>query len=75
MFLSPCHYGCTNHTKTNNSVSFYSSCNCAGDSTVRLTEATCKFRQIPCVAIFALTVTGATLVVFFTAFIQVPLLQ
>ncbi|CAF5079722.1 unnamed protein product [Rotaria magnacalcarata] len=75
MFLSPCHYGCTNHTKTNNSVSFYSSCNCAGDSTVRLTEAACKFRQIPCVAIFALTVTGATLVVFFTAFIQVPLLQ
>ncbi|CAF3695614.1 unnamed protein product [Rotaria socialis] len=75
MFLSPCHYGCTNYTTTNNSVSFYSSCNCAEDSTVRLSEAACKFRQIPCVAIFVLTMTGATLVVFFTAFIQVPLLQ
>lgn len=93
MFLSPCHYGCTNHTTfANNSTNVYSSCNCAEDSTVALNESACRFRKIPCkiiyysdsfydsilfigVAIFALTMTGAALVVFFTAFIQVPLLQ
>ncbi|CAF0810350.1 unnamed protein product [Rotaria sp. Silwood1] len=76
MFLSPCHYGCTNQTTfSSNTTSYYSSCNCATDSAVRLTEAACRFRRIPCTMIFALTMTGATLVVFFTAFIQVPLLQ
>ncbi|CAF1289550.1 unnamed protein product [Rotaria sordida] len=76
MFLSPCHYGCTNQTTlSDDNTNYYSSCNCAGDSTVRLTETACRFRRIPCIMIFALTMTGATLVVFFTAFIQVPLLQ
>ncbi|CAF2722597.1 unnamed protein product [Rotaria sp. Silwood2] len=77
MFLSPCHYGCTNQgiLSSNTTSSYYSSCNCANDPEVRLTETACRFRRIPCTLIFALTMTGATLVVFFTAFIQVPLLQ
>ncbi len=93
MFLSPCHYGCTNQTTAENSTTFYSSCNCASEPTVLLTETACRFRRIPCKTIvfhknisydnlffigpviFALTMAGATFVVFFTAFIQVPMLQ
>ncbi|UJR23549.1 hypothetical protein I4U23_026537 [Adineta vaga] len=74
MYLSPCHFGCTNQTITTNSnTTLYSSCNCA-DNTI-LSETACRFRRIPCPVIFALTMLGATCVVFFTAFIQVPLLQ
>jgi len=47
MYLSPCHFGCTNQTISNdNTTNYYSSCNCA-NSTV-LTESTCEFRRIPC---------------------------
>lgn len=48
MFLSPCHYGCTNQTLDENNTILYSSCNCANDSTVILAEAACQFRRIPC---------------------------
>ena len=93
MFLSPCHYGCTNQTNAENGTTLYSSCNCANDTAVLLTETACQFRRIPCkriipfrnrscdefpiagAVIFALTMIGATFVVFFTAFIQVPMLQ
>jgi hypothetical protein len=55
MFLSPCHYGCTNQTTfSSNGTNYYSSCNCATDPTVILTEAACRFRQIPCERIFVL---------------------
>lgn len=91
MYLSPCHFGCTNQTTLNdNSTTYYSSCHCSQETVV--SEVACRFRRIPCktsyqlhkssilhsnlgVLIFALTLTGATFVVFFTAFIQVPLLQ
>ncbi|CAF0900242.1 unnamed protein product [Adineta ricciae] len=74
MYLSPCHFGCTNQTLSSvDSTTLYSSCNCA-DNTV-LSETACRFRRIPCTAIFVLAILGATCVVFFTAFIQVPLLQ
>ncbi|CAF4566475.1 unnamed protein product [Rotaria sp. Silwood1] len=74
MYLSPCHFGCANQTiiKSNNTF-LYSSCNCAADTIV--SETVCRFRRIPCIIMFALTMIGATLVVFFTAFIQVPMLQ
>ena len=98
MYLSPCHYGCTNQSvdSDNNNSTYYTSCNCAPDLAVKLTEAACNFRRIPCktktssrktkkkernsifclgTTIFAFTMTGATFVVFFTAFIQVPMLQ
>lgn len=48
MFLSPCHYGCTNQTITENGTTLYSSCNCERDPTVILTETACQFRRIPC---------------------------
>jgi hypothetical protein len=55
MFLSPCHYGCINQTTSaNDSATYYSSCNCADDPTVQLTEAACRFRKIPCKRIFKL---------------------
>ncbi|UJR25359.1 hypothetical protein I4U23_006709 [Adineta vaga] len=76
MYLSPCHFGCTNQTTfPTNGSSIYYSCNCASEETIILTEAACRFRRIPCTLIFALTMTGAAFVVFFTAFIQVPMLQ
>ncbi|CAF0743448.1 unnamed protein product [Adineta ricciae] len=93
MFLSPCHFGCTNQTVfSTNNTSVYNTCNCAGDDAITLTETACRFRRIPCeyklpfsfsyqknchsgAWIFGLTMTGAAFVVFFTAFIQVPLLQ
>ncbi len=93
MYLSPCHYGCTNQTTSpTDGTTYYTSCNCASNSTGNLTEAACRFRRIPCKrifylnilyndifflgpTIFALTMLGATFVVFFTAFIQVPMLQ
>jgi hypothetical protein len=46
MFLSPCHFGCTNQTILNDNNVYYSSCNCAQDAV--LTETACRFRQIPC---------------------------
>ncbi|CAF1519894.1 unnamed protein product [Adineta steineri] len=74
MFLSPCHFGCINQTRIiSNNTNLYYSCNC-GENTI-LSETACRFRQIPCKAVFALTMIGATFVVFFTAFIQVPLLH
>ncbi|CAF2415771.1 unnamed protein product [Rotaria sp. Silwood2] len=74
MYLSPCHFGCANQTIIKSSNTFlYSSCNCAEDTIV--SETVCRFRRIPCTTMFALTMAGATFVVFFTAFIQVPMLQ
>ncbi|CAF0803282.1 unnamed protein product [Adineta steineri] len=75
MFLSPCHFGCTNETVASNGNTYYSTCNCAADDSVTVTESACRFRRIPCSSIFALAMAGATLVVFLTAFIQVPMLQ
>ncbi|CAF0760121.1 unnamed protein product [Adineta steineri] len=75
MFLSPCHFGCTNETVASNGNTYYSTCNCAADDFVTVTESACRFRRIPCPTIFALAMSGATLVVFLTAFIQVPMLQ
>jgi hypothetical protein len=55
MFLSPCHYGCTNQTVgSDNSSTYYSSCNCASDNTVALSESSCRFRRIPCMKSFCL---------------------
>ncbi len=47
MFLSPCHFGCTNQTTLNdNNTIYYSACNCAEDTIV--SETVCRFRRIPC---------------------------
>ena len=47
MFLSPCHFGCTNQTTSiNNNINSYSSCGCAENITV--SESACQFRRIPC---------------------------
>ncbi len=47
MFLSPCHFGCTNQTtKTGDTTTFYSSCNCSIDTII--SETACRFRRIPC---------------------------
>jgi hypothetical protein len=47
MYLSPCHFGCTNQTIQNdNNTIYYSSCNC-GENAI-LTESACQFRRIPC---------------------------
>jgi hypothetical protein len=93
MYLSPCHFGCTNQTTSiSGTTDLYSSCDCG--SNTNLSETACHFRRIPCKifnhlkkidhrmiffflgrTIFGLTVTGATFVVFFTAFIQVPMLR
>ena len=94
MYLSPCHYGCvTQTTNESTNTNLYSSCNCADNTRVTLSETVCRFRRIPCkqllwwmircfylflqsgTLIFALTMAGAALVVFFTALIQVPMLQ
>ncbi|CAF3667968.1 unnamed protein product, partial [Rotaria sordida] len=74
MYLSPCHFGCINQTIiTSNNTMLYSLCNCAEDTI--LSETVCRFRRIPCMTMFILTMIGATFLVFFTAFIQVPMLQ
>ncbi|CAF4323193.1 unnamed protein product, partial [Rotaria magnacalcarata] len=75
MFLSPCHFGCINQTiiNNNNNTIVYSSCHCAKN--IIVSETACRFRKIPCKMIFALTLLGATLLVFFTAFVQVQMLQ
>jgi hypothetical protein len=48
MYLSPCHFGCTNQTTSNNNNStyFYSSCSCGQN--IVLSESSCRFRRIPC---------------------------
>ncbi|CAF1208885.1 unnamed protein product [Didymodactylos carnosus] len=75
MFLSPCHFGCTQESSSpQNKSTYYTQCNCAS-STVTLSESACTFKAIPCKIVFILTLFGAAVVVFFTAFIQVPMLR
>ena len=51
MYLSPCHYGCiAQKNSSSTSGNLYSSCNCADDSTVSVSEAACLFRRVPCKA-------------------------
>ncbi|CAF4815181.1 unnamed protein product, partial [Rotaria magnacalcarata] len=69
------HFGCINQTiiNNNNNTIVYSSCHCAKN--IIVSETACRFRKMPCKMIFALTLLGATLLVFFTAFVQVQMLQ
>lgn len=49
MYLSPCHYGCVNQTTVESTnTNLYSSCNCADNTQVTLSETVCRFRRIPC---------------------------